>query len=42
MILSNFTIKEFLGILIVFIYFVWLFVVIFNGLGSIKESMSKK
>jgi hypothetical protein len=40
--LVNFSINEFLGILVIFGFYVWLFWIIFNGIGLIKDNFFKK
>jgi len=37
MVYTNFTISEFLGIIIGFAWFIWLTIVIFDGFGIFKD-----
>lgn len=40
--LLDFTINEFLGIIFIFGFLIWLFGIFFNGLGLLKEYFIKK
>lgn len=39
--LINFSIGEFVGILVIFGLLIWIFIIIFEGLGKIKDLMYK-
>lgn len=40
--LIDFSIKEFLGIIFAFGFFIYIFIIIFNGIGIIKNLIIKK